>query len=276
MATNTILNPSIIAKAAVRILDNELVMANRVYRGYEDEYAKKVNGYDIGDTITIRKPNQFTVRSGIVANPTTGQDTVEGKLTMTANNVRGVDFAFTSTQLTLNISELADRVIKPAMVQLANAIDTTIMAEFFRVHNWVGQPATGADAPISSFAQFARGAERLDQGAVPSDDRSAVLSPESNWALAGSQTALFLQSVGQPAYRTGEIGTIGGIAPYMSQNVPTYTNTCTDDTAAVNGANQNVTYASVLNTESVPGTQTLITGSWGATDVISKGSVFTI
>lgn len=270
---NTILNPSIIAKAAVRILDNELVMGNRVYRGYEDEFGKKVNGYDTGDTITIRKPNQFTVRNTITA---VQQDVVEGKLTMVANNVRGVDFNFTSQQLTLNISELAERVIKPAMVQLANAVDLAIMSEFFRIPNWVGQPDTGADAPIDSFAKFARGMERMDQMAVPQDDRSAVLGPESNWALAGSQTALFLQSVGQPAYRTGEIGKIGGVDTYMSQNIPTFTNTCTDDTAAVNGANQNVTYASILSTESVPGTQTLITGSWGATDVISKGTVFTI
>jgi len=270
---NTILNPSIIAKAAVRILDNELVMANRVYRGYEDEYGKKTNGYDIGDTITIRKPNQFTVRSVIGA---TVQDVTEGKLTMVANNVRGVDFSFTSQQLTLNITELAERVIKPAMVQLANAIDAAVMAQFFNVSSWVGQPDTGADAPIDSFVKFARGAERLDQYSVPQDDRSCVLSPESNWALAGSQTALFLQAVGNPAYRTGEIGTIGGVKTYMSQNVPTYTNTCTDDTAAVNGASQNVTYASVKDSEATPGFQTLITGSWGATDTISKGTVFVI
>ena len=271
---NTILNPSIIAKAAVRILDNELVMANRVYRGYEDEFAKKINGYDVGDTITIRKPNQFTVRNTIVAS---AQDTTEGKLTMTVNQVRGVDFQFTSTQLTLNIGELADRVIKPAMVQLANAIDTTLMAEFFRIHNWVGQPNTGADTPIASFALFARGAERLDQLSCPSDDRSAVLSPESNWALAGSQTALFLQSVGQPAYRTGEIGSIGGVATYMSQNVPTFTTGTGAATAAtVNGANQNVTYASVLNTESVPGIQNLIVTSGAGTDTYPKGTVFTI
>src|SRR5258706_10803218 len=223
MATNTILNPSIIAKAAVRILDNELVMANRVYRGYEDEFAKKVNGYDVGDTITIRKPTQFTVRNTVVAASPT-QNTTKGKFTMTVNQVRGVDFSFTSTQLTLNIGELADRVIKPAMVQLANAIDTTLMAEFFRINNWVGQPDTGADTAIASFASFARGAERLDQMACPTDDRSAVLSPESNWALAGSQTALFLQSVGQPAYRSGSIGMIGGIDTYISQNVPTVYN----------------------------------------------------
>ena len=33
--------------------------AASVYRGYEEEFDKKVNGYDVGDTICIRKPQQF-------------------------------------------------------------------------------------------------------------------------------------------------------------------------------------------------------------------------
>ena len=33
---NTVLNPSIIAKTSVRILENELVMGSHVYRGYEE------------------------------------------------------------------------------------------------------------------------------------------------------------------------------------------------------------------------------------------------
>ena len=53
---NTILNPTIIAQTAVRILENELVMGRQVYRGYENEFDKKINGYEIGDTISIRKP----------------------------------------------------------------------------------------------------------------------------------------------------------------------------------------------------------------------------
>jgi len=272
---NTILNPSIIAKAAVRILENELVMANLIYRGYEDEFEKKVNGYDVGDTISIRKPTQFTVRQTITAS---AQDVTEGKMTMTANNIRGVDFAFTSTQLTLNIGELSERVIKPAMVQLANSVDIAVMAEFFRVPNWVGMPATNATDPvIDSYIKLAQGAQRLDQYSVPSDDRYAVLAPESYWAMAGSQTALFLQNIGNKAYRKGEIGEIANAETYMSPNVPTLTNgTGADAAALVNGAAQNVAYSAVLNTESVPGTQTLITSTWGANATIPNGTVFTL
>src|SRR5258705_964493 len=75
----------------------------------------------------------------------------------------------------------------------------------------------------------------------------------------------------------GEIGNMGGIAPYMSQNVPTFTTGMGAATAAtVNGANQNVAYASVLNTESVPGSQNLVVTSGAGTDTYPKGTVFTI
>ena len=282
---NTVLNPSIIAKTSVRILENELVMARNVYRGYEEEFDRKINGYDVGDTISIRKPQQFTVRTGATASI---QDVTEGKLSLVVGTQQGVDFSFSSLELTLKIEQLADRVIRPAMVRLANAVDQSLMALFTQVPNWVGAPDTGADATINSFAEFAAGAERLDQMAVPGDMRAAVLAPDSYWALAGSQTALFANSISTPAYRRGEIGDIGGVGTYMSQNVPTYTGTAANgDTPTVTnavGTNQ-VLYDVVKNTEGVPGIwgpatggagTGLVTGGWTSGVVIKAGTVFTI
>ena len=145
------------------------------------------------------------------------QDVTEGKLTLQVATQKGVDFSFTSAELTLKIEELADRVIKPAMVRLANQVDASVMALFTAIPNWVGQPATGADATIDTFAEFARAAERLDQMACPQDMRYAVLAPDSYWALASSQTALFAPTITTQAYRRGEIGDIGGVTTYMSR-----------------------------------------------------------
>jgi hypothetical protein len=64
---NSLKFASIIAKEAVMILENELVMKDKVYRGYEQEYAKSINGYKIGDTLTIRRPTHFQVNDGPVA-----------------------------------------------------------------------------------------------------------------------------------------------------------------------------------------------------------------
>jgi hypothetical protein len=264
---NTTLTPSIVAKTAVRILENELVMAGMVYRGYEDEFDKKVNGYSAGDTITIRKPTDFTVRDGAVM---ASQDVTEGRTTITVDKQKGVDFAFTSKELTLNIDELAERVIKPAMVQLANQIDLDVMAEYKNVPNWVGTPGQTVDA----FADFAKAPTRMDLGAVPQDMRSGVLSPTDYWAMAGSQTALYMQNVAQGAYRKGRIGEIGGIDTYMSQNVPTHIVGPLGGAPLVNGAAQGVTYAAVKDT----GTQSLITDGWTAAAAarVKAGDVFTI
>lgn len=264
---NTTLTPSIVAKTAVRILENELVMAGMVYRGYEDEFDKKVNGYSAGDTITIRKPTDFTVRDGAVMS---AQDVTEGKTTIVVDKQKGVDFAFTSKELTLNIDELAERVIKPAMVQLANQVDLDVMAEYKNIPNWVGTPGQ----TIDSFADFAKAPTRMDLGAVPQDTRSAVLSPTDYWAMAGAQTALYMQNVAQGAYRKGRIGEIGGVDTYMSQNVPTHTVGPLGGTPLVNGAAQNVTYATAKDT----GTQSLITDGWTAAAAarVKAGDVFTL
>lgn len=263
---NTTLSASIIAKAAVGILENELVMANAVFRGYEGEFDKKVNGYTVGDTITIRKPTDFTVRSTITAS---AQDVTEAKTSIVVNQIAGVDFAFTSQQLTLNIGELSERVIRPAMIQIANQIDVSVMNLYKDIPQWVGTPGT----LVQSFAGFAKGAQNMDQRSVPQGGRSAVLAPADFWALAGSQTALFSQAINNKSYREGEIGKIGGIDTYMSQNAPTFTTGPMGGAPLINGAGQNTTYDLTG-----ANTQTLITDGWTAAAEarVVAGDVFTI
>lgn len=263
---NTTLTASIVAKASLAILENELTMANAVYRGYEGEFDKKINGYEVGDTITIRKPTDFTVRSTITAS---AQDVTEAKTTIQVNSIAGVDFAFTSQQLTQNIGELSERVIRPAMIQIANQIDVATMNLYKDIPQWVGTPGT----LVQSFAGFAKGAQNLDQRSVPQDSRSAILAPADFWALAGSQTALYSQAINNKSYREGEIGKIGGINTFMSQNAPTFTTGPMGGTPLVNGASQNTTYDTTG-----ANTQTLITDGWTAAAAarVVKGDVFTI
>jgi hypothetical protein len=266
---NTTLTPDIIAKEATLILENELCMAKLVHRGYEDEFSSSPNGYKVGDTVTIRKPTDFTV--GTTSDITSSiQDVVEGSTSITVNKIRNVAFQFTAQELALDIKQVSDRQIRPAMVQLANAVDTELMALYKSVPNWVGTPGQ----TVNSYADFAKAPERLDEYAVPMGDRSAVMSPADHWGLLGSQTALYMQDVAKGAYRKGSLGEIGGIDTFMSQNAPTHTVGIATGTPLVKGANQNVTYAASKDT----GTQSLITDGWTAsqTGILKAGDVFTI
>ena len=261
---NTTLTADIIAKAAVLQLDNNLVMAKSVFRGYEEEFSKSVNGYEVGSSINVKRPMDFTVRDGAVQS---AQDVTEGEFTLSVNKRKGIDFEFTSQELTLDIKELSNRVIKPAMIQLANQIDTDLMALYKDVSNWVGTPGQ----TINSNQDFSLGPRRLDQNAVPQDGRSAVLSPVDHWGLIGAQTTLTNDRLVGEAYTRGALGSIGGVETFMSQNVPTHTVGVGTGTPLVNGADQNVTYAASKDTN----TQTIITDGWtnSTTAIVKAGDV---
>lgn len=263
---NTTLTADIIAKEALMILENNCVMGGLVHRGYEEEFTGAINGYDRGDTISIRRPADFIVRDGAVA---AVQDVVEGKTTFVVDKQKGVDFKFTSKDLTLDIKDLSRRVIKPAMIQLANQIDRDLLGLYKYVNNHVTLPSGGID----SFADFALAPTRMDTCSVPQGDRSAVLSPANTWAMLGSQTALYIQDAARGAYREGSLGRIGGIDTYMSHNVPTHTTGSRTGTDAIAASFTGDTWASVKDTN----TSTINIGSMsGATVTLKAGDTLTI
>ena len=265
--SNTTLTADIIAKEAVMILENDCVMGSLVYRGYEDEFSKNVNGYTVGEVVSIRRPNDFTVRTGSVA---TTQDVTEGKTSLTVDTQIGVDFKFTSQDLTLQIKELSERVIKPAMIQLANKVDGDLLGLYKKVPNHVTIPSGGID----SFADFALAAERMDLIGVPQDEgRAAVLTASDTWKLLGSQTALYMQDVAKSAYRTRKLGMIGGIDTYTSLNAKTHTTGTRVGADAISASFTGDTWASTKDTN----TSTISIGSMsGATVTLAAGDTLTI
>ena len=266
---NTTLTADIIAKEALNILDNELGVLKTFHRAHENEFTNKVNGYKVGDTISIRRPADFTVRTGATLST---QDVIEGKVPLTIDQQKGIDFEFTSADLTLKIDDLSERVIAPAMTNLLNDVAEDCMGQFYKgVYNWVGTPGQ----TINSFADFAKGPERLDELSVPNSMRCGALSPADHWGVVGSQTSLLNSALVGDAYKRGSLGEIGGVDTYKSQVMPTHTTGThtTGSTPLVNGGSQNVTYDTAKNTW----TQSLITDGWAnSTAVLKAGDVFTI
>src|SRR5262245_16720762 len=96
----TVLTADTIAKEATAILSNNLVMGSNVHRAYEEEFKNAFNGYEKGESISIRRPTDFTVRDGATMQT---QEVKEGKIQLTVDKQKGVDFRFTSSDLTLRI-----------------------------------------------------------------------------------------------------------------------------------------------------------------------------
>ena len=121
--TNTTLTASVVAKTALAILENELGVIKTMHRAHEEEFSNRVNGYKVGDTISIRRPADFTVRTGATLST---QDVIEGKTTLKIDQQIGVDFQFTSTDLTLSVENMAERIMKPAMSNIVNRISQEV------------------------------------------------------------------------------------------------------------------------------------------------------
>jgi hypothetical protein len=254
MSSEVLLTPQVISKESLMILENNLVMGNRVNRKFENQFVK------IGATLTIRKPNRFTVSAGAGLNV---QDIAEPSVTITVDKQRHVDFQFTSSDLTLTIEEFSERYLKPAMAPLANEVDYDCLQNVLAVSNYVGTP-TVTPAAFSSSVQLT--GRRLDENAATQLDRSLILDPAGYWAMANGLTPSFVMPTAKEALVKGYLSTIGNHEVYMDQNVAQL---------ATTAAQHNTSVAMVITSATFTGTSTQMYGGT-ATENIAVGEVFTV
>lgn len=251
MSNNALLQPSIIAKETLAILENNLVAAGKVNRQFENQFNK------IGNTITVRKPNKFTVTSGPGLSI---QNVTEPSTAITISNQKHVDFQFSTSDLTLVIEEFSDRYLKPAAAKLANQIDFDTLTNFKSIYNEVGTPGTVPNA----FSFLAAVGQRMDETAVPQDGRVLILNSAANWALATAlSSGVYVRSVAEPAFK-GFLAALANFEIYLDQNIQPQTVGALGGTPVVNGASQTGS--------------ALVTNGWtgGVAGLLNIGDVFTI
>jgi hypothetical protein len=129
---NTLLTPSVITKEALAILHQKLNFVGSIDRQYDNQYAK--SGAKIGNDLKIRLPNEFTVRTGAALS---SQDVTESSVTLSVATQKGVDFTFSSEELSMHIDQFKERYIEPAMAVLASNIESDAFSMSKDVYNFV-------------------------------------------------------------------------------------------------------------------------------------------
>lgn len=215
--SNTLLNPTKIARMAIRAFENELVFAPRVFRGYESEWKKDQNGHLPGQSITIKHPMYASVVDGLT---TSAEGLKERSSTFSLNNGKNISFDITSLELTYNISEIYERIILPAVRALANQVDSDIAALYKYCPNQVGFPGTTP----SAFLTIAQAAQYLNEMGVPLEDRTLVLNPAAHANLADNLKGLFLQGRVNDMISKGYISSdLAGMMVFNSNNIQNHT-----------------------------------------------------
>lgn len=212
--TNTLLTPTIIAREALRLLKNNLVMGNAVYRAYETEFPGTPKK---GGTVTIRKPVKFTVTK---ARTRSNSNITENSITLTVSTQAHVSWSFYSKDLTLSIEEYSERYIRPAAAVLANTVDSDLCALYDDLWNSVCE-STGFVTP-HTFMVMGKAMQRLDEEAAPPEDRCIVLNPAGHWSMANALASLSIPNIPEKAIRKGYLGRIANCDVYMDQNIKTH------------------------------------------------------
>ena len=257
---NTLLTPTAVTRKALMILHQKLQFIGSINRQYDSSFAK--SGAKIGDSLKIRLPNEYVVRSGATLST---QDTTETSTTLQVATQKGVDLNFTSTDLTMSLDDFASRILEPAMAVLAANIEADALTMRKDVYNMVDN-----DAAAISFKNIMQARGVLNDNLAPPDNnRSVILSTAHEVSLVDALKGLFQDSTAiRDQYREGMMGRTGGF-DFMSSTQMTdhQTGTAAKITGyLVNGASQTGAAITVKT-----GTTTFLRG-----DIITFAGVYRV
>lgn len=215
---NTLLTPNIITREALRILHEKCSFIGSINREYDSRYAQ--SGAKIGSTLDIRKPNQYTVRTGKTLD---AQDTTEEKVTLTVETQKGVDMNFSSAELTMDIDDFSQRILEPAMAVLASDIEADALQVLTKkVYNLVG---TAGTTPNDTLI-IANARAKLNQYLAPKDNnRHLQLDSVAMGTMVDHLQGLFHDSASvKKQYLDGYVGRHIGFNWMENERIYTHTN----------------------------------------------------
>ncbi|MEY8206113.1 MAG: P22 phage major capsid protein family protein [Bermanella sp.] len=253
---NNVLTDSVIAKEALRLLKNNLVTAKLVYRQYEKTFGK------VGDSISLKLP--FRIKSN------SGRTLVKGSMVdqtipFKIDRQEHIGLEYTMKDMTLDITQFSERYLKSGMVQIANAIDRSILLTLKTAYHSSGTPGTRP----SAFIDFANAAAKQTTYAVPQDGmRNAILDPFTCASLSDQVTKLFNGGMVKGAYKKGYKGPVSDYTTYETQNLPVHTVGNHGGTPLINGT---ITNGSSIATD---GWTNDVTGLLKAGDVFTMAGVY--
>ena len=255
---NSILTIDMITRKSLEILENNLVLSRNVNRQYDDSFA--VEGAKIGSTLRIRLPDRALVTDGAALQV---QDDNEQFTTLTVSSQKHIGVNFTSAELTMQLDDFAERVLKPRVSQLASSVDADVATSYKSIYNAVGTPGT---TPATSLVLL-QANQKLNEFATPMSPRYATVNPAANAGLVEGMKGLFNPTgTISKQFKNGMMGEgiLGLDEINMSQSIVQHTNGDWGTT---------ITVTSTVSTE---GQSTLGISFTGSSKTWNVGDVFTI
>jgi hypothetical protein len=254
--TQQLLTMSYITNESLVVLENELVLANRVTREYSDEFAQ--TGAKIGNTVNIRRPPRYI---GTYGPPLNVEDTFETYIPVVLNYQFHVDVQFTTQDLALSMDMFKKRILRPQIATVANRIDSD-SAQYYTYSTATNLGTVGIQP--SSFKIFSDARAYLASEACPTEgEKNCVLDPITMSSVTDAFKGLF-----NPQAKISEYNEKGMVAKnfagldwWEDQNILSFkTGAMTGLTTTTTGLYQSAT-----------GTTAILTSGWAQQGTIVLG-----
>ena len=194
--SNTLITPTELTRETLRLLHQKIRFISSINRQYDDRFAR--SGAKIGTQLQVRLPNEFTVREGAVMD---AQPVAEHYVSLDVNKQRGVDFAFSSADLTMKLDSFSERYLEPAATRLAAYMEADALSMYKDVYEEVCD-----DGDVMDVADVLEGAKILTDNLCPTDGRMLLLNTRDNVSLVNKNLGLFNpQGNISGAFKSGQV-----------------------------------------------------------------------
>ena len=208
---NSFLTSQEIARAALPILQDNLVMPALANVNYSGTYAKK------GDTVQVKRPSVFVADE--FGSTIDLQEINPYPVLVKMDKIADVSVEVTASEMALEMADFEQDVLRPAVVAIAEKIN----ADGLNLYKWVGAWEGTSGATPDGLDDIANARKALNNAKAPTSERFAVWDPNADAKLSIVDAIVNADKSGSTeALREGAIGRVQGINNYMSQAVKTH------------------------------------------------------
>lgn len=178
-----------VAREALSELHEQCELLATVDRQYDDSFGK--NGAKIGDTLRVRKPNEFNIRTG---NAMEINAITEATQDITMSTLKGVDMEFNyvdsllKTDSPKDVANFTKRYIRPAISKLISVVESEALTYYTKA---TYQLAGTAGSAINSLSTPNAARAKLNQMAAPKTDRHVQIDSTSMASLVAGVPTYF-------------------------------------------------------------------------------------
>lgn len=263
---NQFITTQLVSNTALAMFANNAPFVMTGSRIYQDDFQN--SGYKIGDTLQVRRQNNFVVGDGSTAVPQNIIETVEN--IVVAHQYHAL-IAYTVQDLTLRIEDFSREFIQPAIQNIISQMERDICSAAEQdLYFFTGTAGT----PINSFQTVdLAGAKLLEQGVNISSDAYLAMTVRDGSSLKSALLNNFTPVFNEDIVRQSAIGHLSYFDIFQSQNIVRHIAGAgpllhSGDALIVNGA------VSSGNTIVLSGATATVTNYFLPGDVISIAGAF--